>query len=137
MPQRAASCYGRPMTQRQPLARAELAPVPRAASLLGATGSIGSSTIDLLRQDPARYQVEAVTAHRNAAALARLARELGARFAAVADADAYDERKLELPGSGIEAGAGAEAVIEAAERPADWVMAAITGATSLKPTLAA
>ncbi len=123
--------------QTQPLARADLAPVPRVVSLLGATGSIGSSTIDLLRQDPARYRVEAVTAHRNAAALARLARELGARFAAVADADAYDELKAELSGSGIEAGAGAGAVVEAAERPADWVMAAITGATSLKPTLAA
>jgi 1-deoxy-D-xylulose-5-phosphate reductoisomerase len=125
------------MMQTQPLARAELAPVPRAISLLGATGSIGSSTIDLLRQDPARYRVEAVTAHRNAAALARLARELGARFAVVADVDAYGELKAELSGSGIEAGAGADAVVEAAERPADWVMAAITGATSLKPTLAA
>jgi 1-deoxy-D-xylulose-5-phosphate reductoisomerase len=90
-----------------------------------------------LRQDPARYRVEAVTAHRNAAALARLARELGARFAVVADADAYGELKAELSGSGIEAGAGADAIVEAAERPADWVMAAITGATSLKPTLAA
>jgi 1-deoxy-D-xylulose-5-phosphate reductoisomerase len=125
------------MMQTQPLARAELAPVPRAISLLGATGSIGSSTIDLLRQDPARYRVEAVTAYRNAAALARLARELGARFAVVADVDAYGELKAELSGSGIEAGAGADAVVEAAERPADWVMAAITGATSLKPTLAA
>src|SRR6185295_2915930 len=97
MPQRAGSCYGRWMTQRQqPVARAELASVPRAVSLLGATGSIGSSTIDLLRQDPARYRVEAVTAHRNAAALARLARELGARFAAVADVDAYAELKAEL-----------------------------------------
>jgi 1-deoxy-D-xylulose-5-phosphate reductoisomerase len=125
------------MMQTQPLARAELAPVPRAISLLGATGSIGSSTIDLLRQDPARYRVEAVTAYRNAVALARLARELGARFAVVADVDAYGELKAELSGSGIEAGAGADAVVEAAERPADWVMAAITGATSLKPTLAA
>ena len=123
--------------QTQPLARADLAPVPRVVSLLGATGSIGSSTIDLLRQDPARYRVEAVTAHRSAAALARLARELGARFAAVADADAYRELKADLSGSGIEAGAGADAIVEAAERPADWVMAAITGATSLKPTLAA
>ena len=117
--------------QTQPLARAELAPVPRAISLLGATGSIGSITIDLLRQDPARYRVEAVTAYRNAAALAQLARELGARFAVVADVDAYGELKAELSGSGIEAGAGADAVVEAAERPADWVMAAITGATSL------
>jgi 1-deoxy-D-xylulose-5-phosphate reductoisomerase len=125
------------MKQKQPRARIELAPVPRTVTLLGATGSIGSSTVDLLRQDPARYRVEAVTAHRSAAALARLARELGARFAAVADPDAYSELKAELSGSGIEAGAGAAAVVEAALRPADWVMAAITGATSLEPTLAA
>jgi 1-deoxy-D-xylulose-5-phosphate reductoisomerase len=126
-----------PMKRKQPLARADLAPVPRTVTLLGATGSIGSSTVDLLRQEAARYRVEAVTAHRNAAALAKLARELGARFAAVADPDAYGELKAELSGSGIEAAAGADAVVEAAERPADWVMAAITGATSLKPTLAA
>ncbi len=111
--------------------------MPRSVTLLGATGSIGSSTVDLLRQEVARYRVEAVTAHRNAAALARLARELGARFAAVADPDAYAELKTELSGSGIEAAAGAAAVVEAALRPADWVMAAVTGATSLKPTLAA
>jgi len=125
------------MKQKQPLARVELAPVPRTVTLLGATGSIGSSTVDLLKQDVARYRVEAVTAHRNAAALARLARELGARFAAVADPDAYGELKAELSGSGTEAAAGEAAIVEAAQRPADWVMAAITGATSLKPTLAA
>ena len=122
-------------------ARVELAPVarpaPRAVTLLGATGSIGSSTVDLLRQDSELYRVEAVTAHRNATALAKLARELGARFAAIADPALYGELKAELSGSGIEAGAGADAVVEAAQRPADWVMAAITGATSLKPTLAA
>src|SRR5581483_11320696 len=106
MPPPAASCYGRPMTQTQPLTRAELAPVERVVSLLGATGSIGSSTVDLLRQDPARYRVEAVTAHRNAAALARLARELGARFAAIADAQAYPALKEALAGSGIESGGG-------------------------------
>ncbi|HTZ02840.1 MAG TPA: 1-deoxy-D-xylulose-5-phosphate reductoisomerase, partial [Xanthobacteraceae bacterium] len=60
--------------------------LPRSVTILGATGSIGGSTADLLRRDVARYRVEAVTAHREAAALARLARELGARFAAVADA---------------------------------------------------
>jgi len=111
--------------------------VPRTVTLLGATGSIGSSTIDLLRQEAARYQVEAVTADRNAAALARIARELGARLAVVADPAAYGELKAELSGSNIEAAAGPEAVVEAAQRPADWVMAAITGAASLKPTLAA
>ena len=111
--------------------------MPRTVTLLGATGSIGASTIDLLRQEAPRYQVEAVTADRNAAALARLARELGARIAVVADPAAYGELKAELFGSNIEAAAGPEAVVEAAQRPADWVMAAITGAASLKPTLAA
>jgi len=125
------------MKQSQPLARVELSTVPKSVTLLGATGSIGSSTVDLLRQDPGRYRVEAVTAHRNAVALAQLAREFGARFAAVADPAAYDALKEALSGSGIEAGAGADAIVEAAQRPADWVMAAITGATSLRPTLAA
>jgi 1-deoxy-D-xylulose-5-phosphate reductoisomerase len=127
----------KPMKQAKPRTRVQLAPVPRTVTLLGATGSIGSSTVDLLRQDPGRYRVEALTAHRNAAALARLARDLGARFAAVADPAAYAELKSALSGSGIEAGAGPTAIVEAAQRPADWVMAAITGATSLKPTLAA
>jgi 1-deoxy-D-xylulose-5-phosphate reductoisomerase len=125
------------MTNTQMLVRAELASAPRAVTLLGATGSIGKSTVDLLRQEAEFYRVEAVTAHRNAASLARLARELGARFAAVADPDAYSELKAELSGSGIEAAAGGAAIVEAAQRPADWVMAAITGATSLEPTLAA
>ena len=125
------------MTPPQPLAKVELAAVPRTVTLLGATGSVGSSTIDLLRRDPGRYHVEALTARRNGAALARLACELGARFAAIADPDAYGELKAGLSGSRIEAGAGPAALVEAAERPADWVMAAITGAASLKPTLAA
>ncbi|MFY9695340.1 MAG: 1-deoxy-D-xylulose-5-phosphate reductoisomerase [Xanthobacteraceae bacterium] len=109
----------------------------RSVTLLGATGSIGSSTADLLRRNFGLYRVEAVTAHREAKALARLARELNARFAAVADPAFYGELKSELSGSGIEAAAGAAAVVEAAQRPADWVMAAITGAASLAPTLAA
>ncbi len=121
----------------EPPAGAVPARVPRTVTLLGATGSIGASTVDLLRRDPALYRVEAVTAHRNAAALARLARDLGARFAAVGDPESYGELKAELSGSGIEAAAGAQALVEAAQRPADWVMAAITGAASLEPTLAA
>ena len=125
------------MTQTQASPRLELTAVPRTITLLGATGSIGSSTVDLLRRNPTGYQVEAVTAHRNGAALARLAREIGARFAAVAEADAYGELKAELAGTRIEAAAGPDALVEAAQRPADWVMAAITGAASLKPTPAA
>jgi 1-deoxy-D-xylulose-5-phosphate reductoisomerase len=65
----------------------------RSISLLGATGSIGASTIDLLRKDPDRYRIEAVTANRNAAALAALARSLNARFAAVSDVAHYRELK--------------------------------------------
>ena len=104
-------------------------------TLLGATGSIGTSTVDLIKRERSRYRVEAVTGNNNVAGLAALAREVGARFAAVADPDAFKDLKGALAGSGIEAAAGETAVIEAAQRPADWVMAAITGAASLKPTL--
>jgi 1-deoxy-D-xylulose-5-phosphate reductoisomerase len=121
--------------------RARTAPVamaaPRSVTILGATGSIGASTIDLLKRNRSRYRVEAVSANRNGRALARIARELDARFAAVADEGAYRDLKEGLAGSGIEAAAGPSAMIEAARRPADWVMAAIAGATGLEPTLAA
>ena len=110
---------------------------PRSVTILGATGSIGTSTIDLLKRNRSRYRVEAVSANRNGRALARIARELDARFAAVADEGAYRDLKEGLAGSGIEAAAGPSAMIEAARRPADWVMAAIAGATGLEPTLAA
>ena len=93
--------------------------------------------MDLLKREPARYRVEAVSANRSAAALAALARALNARFAAVGDPAAYGELKDALAGSGISAGAGESALIEAAERPAHWVIGAITGAAGLKPTLAA
>ena len=106
-------------------------------TILGATGSIGASTVDLIERNRSRYRVEALTARRNAGTLAKLARALGARFAAVADPAAYAELKDGLAGSGIAAGAGESALLEAAQQPADWVMAAITGSTGLKPTLAA
>ena len=110
---------------------------PRSVSVLGATGSIGASTVDLLRRHPGRYRVEALSANTNAADLARLARELGARFAAVADPSAFAELKAALAGSGIEAAAGESGLVAAASRPADWIMAAISGASGLAPTLAA
>ncbi len=106
-------------------------------TILGATGSVGASTVDLIRRNRQSYAVEAVTANRNAVALAELAHELGARFAAVADPACYADLKDALAGSGIEAGAGAKAVVEAALRPADWVMAAISGAGGLEATMAA
>ena len=109
----------------------------RSITVLGATGSIGASTIDLIKRRPELFRVEALTANGNAAGLAQLARDLGARFAAVADENAYRELKTALAGSGIETGGGPSALVEAAQRPADMVMAAISGAVGLKPTLAA
>jgi len=110
---------------------------PRTVTVLGATGSVGTSTVDLLKRGNGRYRVEAVTAHRNAVQLAQIARDLNARLAVVAEPSAYGELKGALAGSGIEAASGEAAVIEAAERPADWVMAAVSGSVGLKPTLAA
>src|SRR5437660_12829109 len=111
--------------------------VERTVTLLGATGSIGASTVDLLKRERKRFRVEAVSANKSAAALAALARDLGARFAAVGDAGLYGELKAALAGTGIEVGAGESALVEAAGRPAEWVIGAITGAAGLKPTLAA
>jgi len=109
----------------------------RSVTILGATGSIGASTIDLIKRERSQYRVEAVSAHRNAGALATLARELNASFAAVGDPAAYGDLKEALAGTGIKAGAGESALVEAAARPAQWVIGAITGAAGLKPTLAA
>jgi len=106
-------------------------------TILGATGSIGASTIDVVRHEPDRYRVEALACGGNAAQLAKLARELGARFAAIADPDAYGDLKAALSGTNIEPAAGPAAVVEAARRPADLVMAAISGANGLAPSLAA
>src|SRR5688572_9703800 len=125
------------MTVPRPRAQSFAIPAERTVSLLGATGSIGTSTIDLLKRENKQYRIEAVTAHRNALALARVARDIGARYAAVADTNCYRELKDALAGSGIETGAGDSALLEAAQRPADWIMAAISGSTGLRPTLAA
>ena len=109
----------------------------RGITILGATGSIGASTVDLLKREPERYRVESISARRSAAALGKIAREVRARHAVVADPAAYQDLKSALSGSGIEAEAGEDALMEAAQRPADWVMAAISGSVGLKPTLAA
>lgn len=109
----------------------------RTVTVLGATGSIGDSTMDLLRGAPGRYRVEALTANSNVEGLAKLAREFDARFVAVADTARFGELKDALAGSGIECGVGESAIIEAASRPADWLMAAVSGAAGLKPALAA
>ena len=110
---------------------------PRRVTILGSTGSIGQSTVDLLLRNRDAFTVEALTANHNAALLAEQARMLGARFAAVADPADYPALKDALAGSGIAVACGRAALVEAAERPADWVMAGIVGAAGLEPTLAA
>ena len=113
------------------------APAERTVTILGATGSIGASTVDLLKRERNRFRIEALSANRNAAGLAAIARELGARFAAIGDPTAYRDLKSALSGTGIKVAAGESGLLEAAERPAEWVIGAITGAAGLKPTLAA
>lgn len=110
----------------------------RCVTVLGSTGSIGCSTVDLLERSHGRFRVEALTGNRNVKLLAAQARKLRPRLAAVADPAGYAELKELLAGTGIEVAAGDAAVVEAASRPdADWVMAAIVGAAGLQPTLAA
>ena len=131
-------CYGKCMTavdRVRPISKS--AAEVRSITILGATGSIGASTIDLIKRAPERYRVESISARRNAAALGKIAREVGARHAVVADPAAYRDLKDALFGSRTEAAAGEDALIDAAQRPADWVMAAISGSVGLKPTLAA
>jgi 1-deoxy-D-xylulose-5-phosphate reductoisomerase len=106
-------------------------------SVLGATGSIGSSTLDLVRREPERYRVVALTAASNAAALAEAALSVGAEAAVISDPAAYGELRARLAGSGIESAAGPPAIVEAARRPADVVISAIVGAAGLAPSLAA
>jgi 1-deoxy-D-xylulose-5-phosphate reductoisomerase len=112
-------------------------PPPRRLTILGATGSIGTSTLDVLAQHPASFEVEALVGNRNVAALAKAAQACRARLAVTADPALYGELKSMLAGTGTECAAGPRAVVEAAARPADMVMAAIVGADGLEPTLAA
>ena len=109
----------------------------RRIAILGSTGSVGTQTIDLIERNRDAYEVEALTANGNVALLARQARALNAKFAVVADPRKYTALKEALAGTRTEVAAGPEALIAAAERPSEWVMAAIVGAAGLAPTLAA
>jgi 1-deoxy-D-xylulose-5-phosphate reductoisomerase len=109
----------------------------RRVTILGSTGSVGCNTVDLLLRHRDAFDVEALTANRNAVRLAEQACAVGARFAAIGDPACYPALKRALAGTGIETACGTAALVEAAQRPADWVMAAIVGAAGLAPTLAA
>lgn len=110
---------------------------PRDITVLGSTGSIGCSTLDLISRDRHAFNVIALTAFRNVDQLASQALELDADLAVIADPDLFDDLKQALSGSCTEAAAGRQALIEAAARPADWTMAAIMGTAGLEPTLEA
>ncbi|MEM9105786.1 MAG: 1-deoxy-D-xylulose-5-phosphate reductoisomerase, partial [Pseudomonadota bacterium] len=112
---------------------------PRRISIFGATGSIGCNTLDVISHLGGRdqFQVLAITGMKNTDLLAHQAMEHGAQVAVTADDDRYHDLKQALSGSGIEAAAGHNALIEAAEREADWFMAGIVGMAGLAPTLAA
>ncbi|NBP73924.1 MAG: 1-deoxy-D-xylulose-5-phosphate reductoisomerase, partial [Alphaproteobacteria bacterium] len=110
---------------------------PRRITILGSTGSIGTNTIDLIERDPASYRVEALTAYRSVELLAEQARKFDARFVAIADPDKYADLKSTMSGTDAEIAAGPDAIVEAAARDADWVMAGIVGAAGLEPTLEA
>jgi 1-deoxy-D-xylulose-5-phosphate reductoisomerase len=109
----------------------------RTVTILGATGSIGRSTRAVIAENPERLQVAAVVAGRDAVGLARIARETGASFAAVADETQGEELAAALAGSGIRHGAGRSAVLEAVSRDSDIVVSAISGAAGLEATFAA
>ena len=109
----------------------------RRVSILGATGSIGQNTIDLIRRAPLDYDVVALTGAGNIGQLARDAIELKADIAVTARDDLLDDLRAALKGSGVQAADGATAICEAAARPADWIMSAIVGAAGLAPGLAA
>lgn len=112
-------------------------PATKTLTILGATGSVGESTLDLVRRNPADFRIIALTANRNVDGLARLAREFQAEMAVIGDESQYDALKAALDGTGIACAAGEAGLIEAAEREAELVMAAIVGAAGLRPTLAA
>jgi len=111
--------------------------VTRKIAILGATGSVGKSTLDLVERAPERFQVEAVTAATNAQALADIARRTGAKLAVVADEARLAELQAALAGTQCRAAAGEDALVEAAAGDAELVIAAIVGCAGLKPVMAA
>lgn len=106
-------------------------------SILGSSGSIGRSTIDLLERNPKKFQVKALTAHSNVQQLIKQCLSVQPKLAVIGDEGLYQELKEGLSGTQVEIAAGEEAIIRAAQYPCDMVIAAIVGTAGLKPTLAA
>ncbi len=106
-------------------------------TILGSTGSIGKNTLDLLERYESQYKVNFLTAQSNVKLLASQAKKCRASGAVIGDPSLYEELKGLLSGTGINAAAGSEAIVDAARAPSDFVMAAIVGAAGLYPTMAA
>jgi 1-deoxy-D-xylulose-5-phosphate reductoisomerase len=109
----------------------------RSVTILGATGSVGTSTLDLIERAPDRFRVEALTAQVNVQGLADAAQRTRAAIAVIGDPALLGALRDALAGSGIESAAGPQAIVDAAARGADWTMAAIVGLAGLRPTMAA
>ena len=109
----------------------------RRVSILGATGSVGRSTLDLVERSPDRFEVVALTAQSSVDALAYAARRTGAKLAVIADPAHFDSLRDRLEGTNCRVVTGAEGLLEAAAGEAEWVMAAIVGCAGLRPTMAA
>ncbi|VVT09829.1 1-deoxy-D-xylulose 5-phosphate reductoisomerase [Sphingomonas aurantiaca] len=109
----------------------------KSVTILGATGSVGTSTLDLIEREPDRFRVIALTANCDVGRLAEAAIRTKAEFAVVADEGCLPDLRDALAGTGIRAGGGAEAIAEAAASGADWTMGAIVGCAGLKPVMAA
>lgn len=109
----------------------------KSVSILGSTGSVGRSTIDLIQSQSDRFEIQALTSNRNVRLLAEQAQKLNAKKAVTADPQSHAELKELLSGTGIEVAAGPQAVLEAAAMPVDWIMAAIVGVAGLAPIMEA
>lgn len=109
----------------------------RTITILGATGSIGTSTLDLIQRNPDQFEVVALTANRDVEGLAKVARAVNARHAVIGDEERLSELRAALSGTNITAAGGADAVVEAARMGADYTMAAIVGCAGLRPVMAA
>lgn len=109
----------------------------RSVTILGATGSVGTSTLDLVEREPDRFRVAALTAQRDVDGLAAAARRTGAALAVIGDPARYEDLKAALAGTKTRVASGEQAIVDAAALGADWTMAAIVGIAGLRPTMAA
>jgi 1-deoxy-D-xylulose-5-phosphate reductoisomerase len=111
--------------------------VQRSVTVLGSTGSVGRNTLDLIARAPERFRLEALTGNRNAKLLAEQARIFKPAQVVIGDESLYQDLKEELTGTEIDVAAGRQALVEAAMRPSDLVLASIVGMAGLEPTMAA